>query len=374
MFDESRIPTGIAGLDRVIEGGIRNNTTLLVVGSSGTGKSTFAMQYLMYGLEHGENALYMSLEEPPEQIMREAAMLGFDMEKYHNKELFFFHSKGDDFKLLVEEQLPALVEAKQDYSVKTRVVIDPLTPLIWSVHEKQEQRDLITKLFYTLKQLGPVLITTEEHAAPGEALGEDVLIPIYMSDGAVHLTYRPIGGAFNRSLEIIKMRATRHGEEVYPYIFVRGLGVVVRTSPMMSAEDARKYDDTFDKAIKTAADLGASDLLLDKIRYIKENWSYTFSPKETLEILFESQGLTGALKKADIAKKAEEAEIEQSSEQSPDEMPADSDVVMEEVPIMAEEVPLETVDATVPADDAGASDDGTLIDVDDISELEDLIL
>ena len=170
------------------------------------------------------------------------------------------------------------------------------------------------------------------------------------------------------------MRATRHGEEVYPYIFVRGLGVVVRTSPMMSAEDARKYDDTFDKAIKTAADLGASDLLLDKIRYIKENWSYTFSPKETLEILFESQGLTGALKKADIAKKAEAAEMEQSSE----EIPSDSDVVMEEVPIAVEEVPqevpLETVDATVPADDAGASDDGTLIDVDDISELEDLIL
>ena len=370
MFDESRIPTGIAGLDRVIEGGIRNNTTLLVVGSSGTGKSTFAMQYLMYGLEHGENALYMSLEEPPEQIMREAAMLGFDMEKYHNKELFFFHSKGDDFKLLVEEQLPALVEAKQDYSVKTRVVIDPLTPLIWSVHEKQEQRDLITKLFYTLKQLGPVLITTEEHAAPGETLGEDVLIPLYLSDGAVHLTYRPIGGAFNRSLEIVKMRATRHGEEVYPYIFVRGLGVVVRTSPMMSAEDARKYDDTFDKAIRTAADLGASDLLLDKLRYIKENWAYTFSPKETLEILFESQGLTGALKKSDIIKKGEAVEVEQSSE----EMAVDSDVVMEEAPIEMEEVPLETIDATVPVDESVGSDNVSLIDVDDISELEDLIL
>ena len=301
MNDDNRIPTGIAGLDRVIEGGLRDNTTLLVVGSSGTGKSTFAMQYLMYGLENGENALYVSMEEPPEQILDEAEELGFDMKKYHENELFFFHTKGEDFKQLIEEQLPALVEANQDYSVKTRVVIDPLTPLIWSINDKKEQRELITKLFYTLKQLGAVLVTTEEHSAPGETIGEDVLIPVYLSDGAIHLTYRPIGGAFNRSMEIIKMRATRHGEEVYPYIFVRGIGVVAKTTPVVSPEDANKYDSMFDKAIKTAADLGASEMFLDKIRYIKKYWSYSFSPKETLQILFETYGLTEAIKKEDVS-------------------------------------------------------------------------
>ncbi|MFP4654837.1 MAG: RAD55 family ATPase [Methanohalobium sp.] len=300
-MDDDRIPTGIAGLDRVIEGGVRDNTTLLVVGSSGTGKSTFAMQYLMYGLENGENALYVSLEEPPEQILEEAEKLGFDMKKYYESELFFFHTKGEDFKQLVEDQLPALVEANKDFSVRTRVVIDPLTPLIWSINDKKEQRELITKLFYTLKQLGAVLVTTEEHSAPGETIGEDVLIPVYLSDGAIHLTYRPIGGAFNRSLEMIKMRATRHGEEVYPYIFVRGIGVVAKTTPVISPEDANKYDGMFDKAIKTAADLGASEMFLDKIRYVKKHWSYSFSPKETLQMLFETYGLTNAIKKDDIS-------------------------------------------------------------------------
>jgi KaiC/GvpD/RAD55 family RecA-like ATPase len=140
MSRERRIPTGIAGLDRVIEGGVRDNTTLLVVGSSGTGKSTFAMQYLNYGLEHGENGLYISMEEPPEQILREAKMLGFNLDKYYEKELFFFHSKGKDFVKLVDEQLPALVEMNKNFSVKTRVVIDPLTPLTWAIHDKQEQR------------------------------------------------------------------------------------------------------------------------------------------------------------------------------------------------------------------------------------------
>lgn len=358
MSSEKRIPTGIAGLDRVIEGGVRDNTTLLVVGSSGTGKSTFAMQYLNYGLEHGENALYISMEEPPEQIMREAKMLGFNLDEYYEKELFFFHSKGKDFVKLVDEQLPALVAANQNYAVKTRVVIDPLTPLTWAIQDKQEQREVITKLFYTLKQLGPVLITTEEHASPGETIGEDVLIPIYMSDGAVHLSYRPIGGAFNRALEIIKMRATRHGEEVYPYIFVRGVGVVVRTTPLMSAEDVRKYDDVFDKAIRTAADLRVNEKILERLVYVKENWSYPFSPKETLQIFFESQGLNDTLTKEDLARRKGE-------EESSPEVPLDiaelsgGTLQVEDVELMPEDV--------LPSDDEG------LIEIDSLSELEELI-
>ncbi len=357
MSMEKRIATGISGLDRVIEGGVRDNTTLLVVGSSGTGKSTFAMQYLNYGLENGENALYISMEEPPEQIMREAKMLGFDLDEYYEKELFFFHSKGKDFVKLVDEQLPALVEANKNYSVKTRVVIDPLTPLLWAVQDKQEQREIITKLFYTLKQLGPVLITTEEHASPGETVGEDVLIPIYMSDGAVHLTYRPIGGAFNRALEIIKMRATRHGEEVYPYIFVRGIGVVVRTTPLISAEDVRKYDDVFDKAIRTAADLGAGEKVLNRLVYVKDNWSYPFSPKETLQIFFESQGFNDTMTKEDIARKKEAL----SSEPPKTESEGCQDTVFSEEEALS--------------DEAGSSeqDEDALIDIENLSELEELV-
>ena len=89
-----------------------------------------------------------------------------------------------------------------------------------------EQRELIGKLFYTLKELGVVLCTVEEHSRPGETIGEDILLPIYLSDGAIHLEYYPIGGAFNRTVKILKMRGVHHGEGVYPYIFARGIGIV----------------------------------------------------------------------------------------------------------------------------------------------------
>ena len=55
-----RIKTGIYGLDQLIEGGVRDNSAIVVVGSSGTGKTTFVMQFLMQGIENGEQGLYVT--------------------------------------------------------------------------------------------------------------------------------------------------------------------------------------------------------------------------------------------------------------------------------------------------------------------------
>ena len=291
-MEEQRIESGIFGLDRILEGGFRDKTAIAVVGASGTGKSTFAMQFLMHGIDKGEQGLYVSMEESPEQIMREGALFGWDMESHFEKNLFFIHLKGADFKKMINEQLPKLVKARSDYEVKTRVAIDPMTPVIWANDDKQEQRDLISKLFNTLKELGVVLATVEEHSKPGETIGEDVLLPIYLADGVIHLEYHPIGGAFNRTLQIVKMRGTSHGEDVYPYIFARGAGVITRTSPeVRKPEDRKSYEEIFDEAIKTAQDLKADDFIVSKLKYIKSAWVYDYSPEETLQIIFDTYGL-----------------------------------------------------------------------------------
>ena len=292
MADKDKVASGIPGLDDLIEGGFYPKSTIVLLGSSGTGKSTFAVQFLMEGIEQGEQALYVTLEEPPEQIMHEAELMGFDLRKYYEKSLFFIHLKGKNFKKMIEEQLPQLVKARADYNIPTRVVIDPMTPVIWATQDKLEQRELIGKLFYTLKELGVVLCTVEEHSRPGETIGEDVLLPIYLSDGAIHLEYYPIGGAFNRTLKILKIRGVHHGEGVYPYLFARGVGIVVRASAAeMPEETSRSHTKTFQEALKTAEALKAPARVLDRIRLMEKHWDYDYSPEETLQILFASYHL-----------------------------------------------------------------------------------
>ncbi|HEQ78959.1 MAG TPA: circadian clock protein KaiC [Euryarchaeota archaeon] len=288
----SRIETGIFGLDQIIEGGFRDNAAIVVVGSAGTGKTTFAIQFLMHGIDKGEQGLYVTMEESPDQIMREAEMMGWDMRKHYEKSLFFIHLKGKNFKKMVEEQLPQLVKARSDYDIKTRVVIDPMTPVIWATEDKLQQRELIGKLFYTLKELGVCVSTVEEHSRPGETIGEDVLLPIYLADGVLHLEYHPIGGAFNRTLKIVKMRGTHHGEGVYPYIFARGAGAIIRAAPVeASVEEASNYDQVFDEAIKTAEFIKAPDYVKTRLKTMKEFWTYNYSPEEALQIVFDSYRL-----------------------------------------------------------------------------------
>jgi KaiC/GvpD/RAD55 family RecA-like ATPase len=284
-----RIETGIFGLDQLIEGGLNEKSTIVIVGSSGTGKTTFGVQFLMHGIENGEQGLFVSLEESPEQIMKEAEAIGIDLRKHYEKDLFFIHLKGKNFKKMVEEQLPQLVKARSDYDIRTRVVIDPITPVLWATEDKLEQRELIGRLFYTLRELGAVVSTVEEHTKPGETVGEDVLLPIYLADGAFHLEYYPIGGAFNRTLKVIKMRGTHHGEGVYPYMFVRGMGVIVRASGTdIAVETGQDYDEVFDKAIQTAETGQAPKPLLTRLKKMKESWDYDYSPEEALHIVFDS--------------------------------------------------------------------------------------
>jgi KaiC/GvpD/RAD55 family RecA-like ATPase len=288
-----RIKTGIYGLDQLIEGGLRDNSAVVVVGSSGTGKTTFVMQFLMHGIENGEQGLYVTMEESPEQLMHEAEMLGWDMKKHYEKSLFFIHLKGKNFKKMIDEQIPQLVKARSDYDIKTRVAIDPMTPVIWATEDKLDQRELIGKLFYTLKELGVVMATVEEHSKPGEIVGEDVLLPVYLADGVIDLEYYPIGGAFNRTLKIIKMRGTHHGEGVYPYIFARGAGVVIRTSQVeaVKVEEGKNFDSVFDEAIKTAEFIKAPAYIIEKLKTMKVGWTYNYSPEEALQVMFDSYGL-----------------------------------------------------------------------------------
>jgi circadian clock protein KaiC len=289
----ARIKTGIFGLDQLIEGGVRDNTAIVIVGSSGTGKTTFAMQFLMHGIENGEQGLYISMEESPEQLMKEAEMLGWDMKKHYEKSLFFIHLKGKNFKKMIDEQIPQLVKARSDYDIKTRVVIDPMTPVIWATEDKLQQREMIGKLFYTLKELGVVMATVEEHSRPGEIIGEDVLLPVYLADGAINLEYYPIGGAFNRTLKIIKMRGTHHGEGVYPYIFARGAGAIIRTSPAeaVKADEGEDFSKVFEEAIKTAEFIKAPESVILKLKTMKAGWTYNYSPEEVLQVMFDSYGL-----------------------------------------------------------------------------------
>ncbi|MDY6768927.1 MAG: ATPase domain-containing protein [Candidatus Nanohaloarchaea archaeon] len=83
-----RESTGIGGLDEEISGGFPQNTSILLVGPPGVGKSTFANQFLFQGLQEGEKALYITLDSSPEEVKETARYFGWDFDEYGENVVF----------------------------------------------------------------------------------------------------------------------------------------------------------------------------------------------------------------------------------------------------------------------------------------------
>ena len=224
-----KVRTGIFGLNPLLDGGFNENSTTVVIGPAGAGKTTMATQFIRRGLMEGQEGIFVSLDENKEQIIREAVEMGWtDILDYLEEELLvFIDASGREFSNFIKKELPAFVADWR--GANTRIAIDPLTPVIWSTKDAYEQRDMIGFLLKETRKVGTVLCTLEEHGQ-GDLTGPETVIPMYLADCVIHLRYRPHEAAVSRHLKIIKARSSRHSEGAHPYQIVKGLGMLVDRS------------------------------------------------------------------------------------------------------------------------------------------------
>jgi KaiC/GvpD/RAD55 family RecA-like ATPase len=224
-----KIKTGVFGLNPLLDGGLNENSTTAVIGSSGAGKTTFAIQFIRKGLESGQEGIFVSLDENKEQIIREAVEMGWkEIIDYLKKEsLVFIDASGKDFSNFIRKELHNFVSDWK--GAHTRIAIDPLTPVVWSIENHYEQRELISQLLKQTRKVGTVLCTLEEHGTEGDLSGKETVIPMYLADCVIHLRYKAMEAENNRMLKIVKCRNSWHSDGFYPYKIISGLGLVAQS-------------------------------------------------------------------------------------------------------------------------------------------------
>lgn len=223
-----RIKSGVYGLDTLMGGGINIYSSTVVIGPTGAGKTTIATQFIRRGLEDGKEGIFISMDENKDQIIREAKEMGWtDIDTYiKNSKLVFVDASGKKFKKFLETQLPDFVDTWE--GVDTRIVIDPLTPIIWATPNRYDQRETIATLFRLLRRIGTIFATLEEHSPTANLTGNEVVIPMYLADNVIYLNYCPLSENENiRTIRVIKARNTRHDTRAYVYRIIKGMGLVV---------------------------------------------------------------------------------------------------------------------------------------------------
>ncbi|UCG68230.1 MAG: circadian clock protein KaiC [Thermoplasmata archaeon] len=287
-----KIKTGVFGLNPLLDGGLNEHSTTAVIGGSGAGKTTFAIQYIRKGLESGQEGIFVSLDENKEQIIREAVEMGWEeiMDYLKKDVLVFIDASGKDFSNFIRKELHKFVGDWK--GAKARIAIDPLTPVIWAVENHYEQRELLTMLLKMTRKVGTVLCTLEEHGTEGDLSGKETIIPMYLADCVIHLRYKAMEGGQSRMLKIVKCRNSWHSEQFHPYRIINGLGLVVqhetydgrrkKESNVKLIEALKKSEDSLPENVykrmqKTFKELSDSELgeisHSELMRYIIEEYS-----------------------------------------------------------------------------------------------------
>jgi circadian clock protein KaiC len=234
-------PTGMAGLDDVLAGGLARGRLFLVEGMPGSGKTTLALQVLRAAAARGEPVLYVTLSETKEELLAVAASHGWTLEGVALQELIpsedslapeqqytLFHASEVELGATIKELLTTV-----DRLNPTCVVFDSLSELrlLAGSALRYRRQILALKQFFASRSCTALLL--DDMTATDQDLQTQSI-----AHGVVRLEQtHPDYGSERRRLRVIKYRGTHFRGGYHDYVIERG---GLRVFPRLVAAEHRR--------------------------------------------------------------------------------------------------------------------------------------
>src|ERR1043165_7394639 len=231
----TKTATGIQGLDEITFGGLPRGRTTLVCGSAGCGKTMLSMEFLIRGAtEYNESGVFMAFEETAEELSKNVASLGFDLDQLVKRQKIvvgYVHLERSEIEETGEYDLEGLF-VRLGYAIDSigakRVVLDTIESLFAGLSNTSILRAELRRLFRWLKSRGVTAVITGERGEgqlPRQGLEE------YVSDCVILLDHRVTNQISTRRLRVVKYRGSMHGTNEYPFLIdPHGFSVLPITS------------------------------------------------------------------------------------------------------------------------------------------------
>lgn len=212
-----RVKTGILELDEMLGGGFMSGDAVLVAGSAGSGKTTLALQYLVNGVtQFGDKGIYVTFEELPNQIYRDAKSFGWDLRKLEEENKFRLICTSPN--LLMQEGGENILDESIKEIQPQRIVVDSLSHLEMYVPESDLRKETYRLIMYLkTKRLSSVL-TWESPQIVGQSFSVTEAGMSFLVDGILLLRYVEIESSMRKALVILKLRGSDHSKELREFM------------------------------------------------------------------------------------------------------------------------------------------------------------
>lgn len=238
------IRSGIPGLDKVLGGGFLEGSIVAVSGPTGSGKSTFASQFVYNGAsDYDEPGLYISIEESRADFFFHMGGFDWDFARLEREKKFILL----DYPIHEVDQILNQYGAVQEIINSTgvrRVVIDSIMPIALFFQSDDERKKGLLRLIDNIRKWKvTTLLVSEDLKAtePGQMPNSLYGIESY-SDGWVNLSYRYDEKAMERTryVEVLKMKGVAHSSKAYPLKLTRNGFEVLGGEPERAPEKQAK--------------------------------------------------------------------------------------------------------------------------------------
>ncbi|QLH05578.1 recombinase RecA [Nitrosopumilus oxyclinae] len=220
------VKTGIPGFDSTLSVGLKKNSSVVVSGPPGSGKTTFGLQFIYSGAkEFEENGIYISLSQSIEEIKNDCKTFGWDIDELVSKgkilmiDLRPFKIKdevvGRDDSLYRGEQIPFehltkfILNSIKKIKAK-RIVIDSISILGMQYSDKFYMRQGLQGMIQSLENFGVTSLLISEFSEKDE-----VPLEWFVTSGIIQLDNQIINNEMKRTIKIIKLRGIEHSEQVH---------------------------------------------------------------------------------------------------------------------------------------------------------------
>jgi len=216
-----RLVSGISGFESLSQGGFKINSVNLLSGAPGTGKSIFAMQFLMAGIYQGDTGIYISFEEPKESFFANMLSFGWDLKRYEKEgKLLYVEYTPEQVEKIISEG-GGLLATSVERANATRLVVDSISSFLLLDTNELSKRESALALFKMIRKWKLTTILTDEHATfSGNDDQRSTSAIEFETDSILLLSNNQpdLRSERQRYIEILKMRGTNHIRRPSPYL------------------------------------------------------------------------------------------------------------------------------------------------------------